>query len=114
MKKIFTQKRAFCVLVTLLVLGFTSCNKNDSWIQMVQFYEESQSLPEASKDSIISFNKHFVKYVDSHPGAESDDLYQPTRDNIDYAAEVHGFKFGSLNIIITIDDSWDGEEEYHF
>lgn len=114
MKKIFSQKRAFCVLVTLLVLGFTSCNKNDSWIQMVQFYEESQSLPEASKDSIISFNKQFVKYVDSHPGVESDDLYQPTRDNIDYAAELHGFKFGGLSIIITFDPEWEGEDDITF
>lgn len=109
MKKIFTLKGAFCVLFTLLVLGFTSCNKDDSWIQMVQFYEESQSLPEESKDSIISFNKEFVNFVSSHPGAESDNLYEPTRDNIDYAAKVHGFKFGGINIIITINDEWDGE-----
>lgn len=114
MKKKFTLKGAFYMLVTLLVLSFTSCSKDDSWIQMAQFYEESLSLPEASKDSIISFNKEFVNFVGSHPDAQSDELYQPTRNNIDYAAEIHGFKFGSLNIIITIDDSWDGEDEYHF
>ena len=114
MKKVLTLKGLFCLMFASASLAFASCNKDDSWIRMVQFYEESQSLPEASKDSIISFNKQFVDFVGAHPGAESDDLYQPTRDNIDYAAEVHGFKFGSLNIIITIDDSWDGEEEYHF
>ena len=114
MKKIFTLKGAFCVLFTLLVLGFTSCNKDESWIRMVQFYDESQSLPEVSKDSIISFNNEFLNFVNSHPGAESDNLYQPTRDNIDYAAELHGFQFGGLNIIITFDPEWEGEDEYYF
>lgn len=102
------------MLVALLVLSFTSCNKDNSWIQMVQFYEESESLPEASKDSIISFNKQFVNFVNSHPGAESDELYQPTRDNIDFAAEVHGFKFGGLSIIITINDEWEGDTTIYY
>ena len=81
---------------------------------MVEFYEESQDLSEATKDSIVSFNKRFVGFVDSHPGAESDDLYQPTRDNIDYAAELHGFKFGGLTIIITFDPEWEGEDDITF
>ena len=114
MIKIFTLKGAFCALFMLLVLSFTSCNKNSDWIQMLYFYEESETLAEATKDSIISFNKRFVTFVNSHPGSENDDLYKPTRTNIDNAAELHGFRFGTLNIIITIEDEWEGIDEYYF
>jgi hypothetical protein len=114
MNKVFSLKGFFSIIAALVVLSYTSCDKDRSWEQMVQFYEESESLYEESVDSIVSFNKKFVGFVEANPGSESDRFYNPTRHNIDYAAAVHGFKFSNINVIVTIDDEWEGEEEYYY
>ena len=76
---------------------------------MELLYNESQGLPEVSIDSIKSFTAKFGSYVGSYPESRQDELYEPTVDNIRYAASLHGYQLVELKIGITLNTDWDDD-----
>jgi hypothetical protein len=117
---ISSLKGAFCMLIALLAICFTSCDKNDVVEQqptkaMELLYIESKGLPETSADSITSFAKKFCAHMNKNVEDQYDEFYQPTVDNMVYAASVFGYKLTvNVGVSIKINDEWDGEIVINF
>ena len=76
---------------------------------MTQLYEESAGLPQVSLDSIKSFTAKFGSYVVCRPESRQDEYYQPTLDNINYAASLYGCRLVELSTGVTVNTDWRGE-----
>lgn len=103
----FSQKGIFLLFLAFMTGCFVSCEKDINYSQMFQFYEESEDLPDASVDSIKSFNTKFSGYVINHPESRQDDLFEPTVENVRHAAELKGLSLADFSINIVIDTTWE-------
>ncbi len=108
------------MLFLLLALGFASCEKDSTnenekaYNNMELMFVESKGLPETSIDSIKSFTSKFGSYIKANPALKNNEYYNPPVENISYACSVFGYQLKILNIGITIDTEWDGENIVKF
>ena len=121
MKKTLSLKGLFCLMITVLVIGFTSCEKDNNAEKvkpvdnMELFFNESKGLPETSMDSVNSFVKKFSAHIKTYPESQNSEYFNPTVDNMSYACSVFGYKLiVNVGVGITINDEWDGEYNYYF
>ena len=82
---------------TLTILGIImlalilSCAKEPIVITpMYRMYTESTNLPRATLDSINNFTKKLSAYVVRVPESRQDIYFDPTLDNLRYAASIQG------------------------
>ena len=121
MKELFSLKGLFCMMATALVIGFTSCDKDNNAENvkpvdnMELFFNESKGLSETSMDSVNSFIDKFSTHIKKYPESQNSEYFNPTVDNMSYACSVFGYKLiVNVGVGITINDEWDGEYNYYF
>ena len=109
------------MMATALVVGFTSCDKDNNAENvkpvdnMELFFNESKGLPETSMDSVNSFVKKFSAHIKTNPESQKSEYFNPIVDNMSYACSVFGYKLIlNVGVGITINDEWDGEYNYYF
>ena len=119
--KILTKKGAFIALLSMMIIGFASCDKNSSFEDeqpnnsMELMFVECKSLPETSIDSVKSFTNKFGSYVKVNPASANSEYYNPTVENISYACSVFGYKLTvNTGVSILVNDEWDGEYFMNF
>lgn len=72
---------------------------------MRAFHAESEHLRDASADSVARFSRKVKTFVDEHPDAVEDPIYDIILRNIDMA---------SLGFTIVVNDEWEEENYYEF
>ena len=111
------------MLFASMAICLSSCDKNDDVAEqepakarpMELLYNESKGLAETSADSVTNFVQKFCDHMNSHLNDQNDEYFQPTVDNIEYAATVFGYKLTiNMGVGITINDEWDGEYFMNF
>ena len=111
------------MLFASMAICLSSCDKNDDVVEqetskarpMELLYNESKGLAETSADSVTNFAQKFCDHMNSHLNDQNDEYFQPTVDNIEYAATVFGYKLTiNMGVGITINDEWDGEYFMNF
>ena len=107
-------KGIFLLFIAIMAFSFVSCEKDINYSQMFMFYEESENLPDASVDSIKSFNTKFSSYVINHPESRQDDLFEPTVENVRHAAELKGLNLADFSINIVIDTTWERDTTIYY
>lgn len=120
---ILSLKGLFLMLFASMAICFTSCDKSNDIVEqepakarpMELLYNESKGLPETSADSVTNFAQKFCSHLNSNLNNQNDEYFQPTVDNIEYAATVFGYKITiKTGVSITINDEWDGEYYMNF
>lgn len=102
--------RAFCVmLLALLPLGFSSCEKPDVVHgELEGYYDESTRLCACTTDSVTRFSSKVKTFVADFPEAKDDPLYPPILRNIHDAwmlLDVNGTGWdGEITIGFTFGD----------
>ena len=116
-------KGMFLMLFASMAIYLSSCDKNDEVVEQVPaearpmelLYNESKGLAETSADSVTNFAQKFCDHMNSHLNDQNNEYFQPTVDNIEYAATVFGYKLTiNMGVGITINDEWDGEYFMNF
>jgi len=107
-------KGIFLLFIAILASSVVSCEKEVNYTQMFQFYEESIELPDATVDSIKSFNTKFSSYVIKNPESRQDEYFEPTVANVRHAADINGISLTDLRIVITIDTTWDRDTTIYY
>ena len=111
------------MLFASMAICLSSCDKNDDVVEqetskarlMELLYNESKGLAETSADSVTNFAQKFCDHMNSNLNDQNDEYFQPTVDNIEYAATVFGYKTTiKTGVSITINDEWDGEYYMNF
>ena len=111
------------MLFASMAICLSSCDKNDDVVEqetskarpMELLYNESKGLAETSADSVTNFAQKFCDHMNSNLNDQNDEYFQPTVDNIEYAATVFGYKITiKTGVSITINDEWDGEYYMNF
>jgi hypothetical protein len=102
-------------MLLTFVLVFASCSKDDadgaSSSSMRQMYDESTRLTQVQMDSISNFCDKLCGYLNKHPQSKQDEYFDPTFQNIQTAAALHGYdvKLKEATFTITVNDEWKGE-----
>ncbi len=107
-------KGIFLLSIAILASSVVSCEKEVNYTQMFQFYEESIELPDATVDSIKSFNTKFSGYVIQHPDSRQDEYFEPTVANVRHAADLNGLNLSDLRIAIVINTTWERDTTIYF
>ena len=116
-------KWMFLMLFASMAIYLSSCDKNDDVVEqeasrarpMELLYNESKGLAKTSADSVSNFAQKFCDHMNSTLNNQNDEYFQPTVDNIEYAATVFGYKLTiNMGVGITINDEWDGEYFMNF
>jgi len=113
--KVLTLKGAFIAFLSMMMIGFASCDKNSSFEDeqpnnsMELMFVESKGLPETSIDSVKSFTSKFAGYLKANPASANSEYYEPTVENISSACSVFGYKLTVVHTGVTINTEWDGE-----
>lgn len=104
------------MMTVVLVIGFASCEKDSSvsLSQMELYYNESKGLPETSIDSVKSFASKFGGYINSNPESSTSEFYDPTVENIRYAAAVFGYEYKIVETGFLLDTTWLPEIHMNF
>ena len=116
-------KGMFLMLFASMAIYLSSCDKNDDVVEqepaearpMELLYNESKGLAKTSADSVSNFAQKFCDHMNNNLNDQNDEYFQPTVDNIEYAATVFGYKITiKTGVSITINDEWDGEYYMNF
>ncbi len=115
----------FCVCLLLLsTIVFVACGNDEQQVEyasiedpislLIPYYLESKGLPETSADSIVRFVHKFGDYVKANPACRGDEYYQPTYDNMVYAASLFGLTITTVTTGIKLETDWFGGYEVNF
>lgn len=98
-------KGAALLLLALLPLGFSSCEKPDVVHgELEGYYDESTRLSVCTADSITRFSAKVTAFVAAYPEAKDDELYPRIKANVRDAW-----------LQVTVNGTgWDGEETIGF
>lgn len=96
-----------CLCVLLTSFFFVSCEHYDdvSHIMMEAYYEESQGLDQVPLDSIRRFSAKVDEWINVHPEARKEEIYEKIQLNIHTAM---------VRIRVELDDSWGGDKYITF
>ena len=109
--------RAFlCLCLMAFTFFIASCQQEEVRTSgMQQLYQESQTLNQASLDSIDHFTAKLGKYINSHLSVLDDELYDPLISNVRKAYALHGYKAEvTMNVGIKINTDWEGIKFYSY
>ena len=109
--------RAFlCLCLMTFTFFIASCQQEEvRTTGMQQLYQESQTLNQASLDSIDHFTAKLGKYINSHLSVLDDELYDPLISNVRKAYALHGYKAEvTMNVGIKINTDWEGIKFYSY
>ena len=102
------MKKGFIILILVFSISwFTSCEKEvfDISPAMEAYYTESIQLPTVTLDSVKSFSNKVDAFTRTYPYAKEHSKYPMIQANI---------KAASIRIVIEIDTTWAGEDNYTF
>ena len=119
-RQVLTLKGAFIVFFLFMALSFASCEKkniveNEKTVDNMElFFIESKGLPETSIDSVKSFASKFGGYVKANPKSTNSEYYNPTVENMSYAASVFGYELTVFKTGILLETDWLPDTLIHF